>query len=252
MSQHTTGPPPRKRSAARIAAIVASALIGLVAVGMFAAAGGLLWGDSQRDEQGFLSTDTERFTTDAYALKTQDLDIDLDGLDALVADDTLGKVRVQVTANEDKPAFVGIAPSAAVAEYLRGSAHAVVEDIDSSPFDADYRTVAGDRRPGAPAAQRFWDASTHGSGTQTLSWDLREGEWSVVVMNADASPGVDAGVSAGAMISWLDEAGWIAGGSGILLLVLAGGLLYAGVRQPRPDEPKPADPRSVAPSFSTV
>ena len=252
MSQHTTGPPPRKRSTARIAAILASAVIGFVAIGMFATAGGLLWGDSQRDAQGFLSTDTERFTTDAYALKTKDLDIDLDGLDALVADDTLGKVRVQVTGNDDKPAFVGIAPSAAVSRYLRESAHAVVEDLDSSPFDADYRTVAGDRAPGAPAEQRFWEASTHGSGTQTLTWELREGEWSVVVMNADGSAGVDAGISAGAMIAWLDEAGWIAGGSGLLLLVLAGGLLYAGVRQPRPDEPKPSDPRAVSSSLSTA
>jgi len=239
MNDLTTGPPgPRPRNGAKLAAVVASGLIGLFALAMFAASGGLLWGHSERDAQGYLSTDTERFTTDTHALATQNLDVDLDGLDAIVSGDTYGKVRVRVTSREDKPAFVGIARTSAVSDYLRGSAHAVVEDVDSSPFDADYRTLDGDRQPEAPGKQRFWEASAQGTGTQDLIWDVRDGEWSVVVMNADGSPGVDAGVSAGAMISWLDEAGWIVGGSGLLFLALAGGLLYAGVRPPsRPAPP---------------
>jgi hypothetical protein len=237
MQYLTTGPPVRRRSGARIAAIVASGLIGLLSIGLLAAGGGLLWGDSRKDEQGFLSTDTERFTTDAYALATENLDVDLDGLDALVDDGTLGKVRVQVTAGDDKPAFVGIGRTREVSEYLRGIPHAVVEDVDSSPFDADYRTLDGDRRPASPTAQRFWAASAHGSGTQDLTWDLREGQWSVVVMNADGTPGVDAGISAGAMIAWLDDAGWTLVGTGILFLAVAGALLYAGVRPVPPAAP---------------
>ncbi len=42
-------------------------------------------------------------------------------------------------------------------------------------------------------------------------------------MNADGSPGVDAGVSAGARIGFLDEAGWVSLTTGFVLLVLAGG-----------------------------
>jgi hypothetical protein len=255
MYESNTGPPGRRRSGAKIAALVASGLIGLLALALLATAGGLLWGDSRKDAQGYLSTDTERFTTDTHAIATNNLDVDLDGVDPIV-DGALGKVRVKVTSNEDKPAFVGIARTDQVARYLRDAPHAVVDDIDSSPFAADYRTLEGDHRPDSPAEQRFWEASARGTGTQTLTWDLEDGQWSVVVMNADASPGVDAGISAGAMVSWLDDAGWILAGTGTLLLVLAGGLLYAGVRPgrpgQRPEEPNPSAPRSLVPSASTA
>ncbi len=75
-----------------------------------------------------------------------------------------------------------------------------------------------------------------GAGEQSLVWDVEEGNWSVVVMNADGSAGVDAGVSVGASVSFLDEVGKISMTTGFILLILAGGLLYVGVRQ-RPQSP---------------
>src|SRR5688572_2293012 len=108
MNKYPTTPPPR-RGGAKIAAIVTAGVLALFSLGMFAAGGGLLYGDSQRDAQGYLSTDDERFTTDTYALATENIDVDLDGLGSALEGDTLGKIRVKVTSNEDKPAFVGIA-----------------------------------------------------------------------------------------------------------------------------------------------
>ena len=55
-------------------------------------------------------------------------------------------------------------------------------------------------------------------------------------MNADGTPGVDAGVSAGASLSFLDEAAKISLTTGFVLLIVAGGLLYIGVRT-RPGAP---------------
>ena len=52
-------------------------------------------------------------------------------------------------------------------------------------------------------------------------------------MNADGSAGVDAGISAGASLGFLDEAGKISLTTGFVLLILAGGLLYIGVRPRR-------------------
>jgi len=69
----------------------------------------------------------------------------------------------------------------------------------------------------------------HGAGTQTLNWDVKDGNWSVVVMNADGSKGVNTRVSAGASLPWLDElelAAWI---SAALLGVLGGTLLAGGL-----------------------
>jgi hypothetical protein len=66
-------------------------------------------------------------------------------------------------------------------------------------------------------------------------------------MNADGSPGVDAGVKAGANVPFLDEVAWISLGGGALLLLLSGGLIYAGARTPRPPRPQ-AEPAGPVPA----
>jgi hypothetical protein len=59
-----------------------------------------------------------------------------------------------------------------------------------------------------------------------LTWDVEHGSWSVVVMNADGSRGVDAGVSAGANVPILPVIGWGFLGGGLVLLAVAGGLVF--------------------------
>ena len=129
--------------------------------------------------------------------------------------------------------FVGLARTSDVTDYLRGSSHAIVTDIDYSPFDADYSTRGGNRNPGAPGLETFWAAIAEGDWEQALNWEVEDGDWSIVVMNADGSAGVDTGVSVGAKLGFLDEAGWISFGTGLVLLALTGGLLYVGVRPRR-------------------
>jgi hypothetical protein len=51
--------------------------------------------------------------------------------------------------------------------------------------------------------------------------------------NADGSRGVQADISAGAKLPFLNELGWSAIGSGTPLLLTAVGLLVLGVRAPR-------------------
>jgi hypothetical protein len=254
MTTPATESPPGRARAPRIAAFVAAGALTLFSLGLFAAAGLALWGDAQKDEQGYISRHSDRFTTNTSALTTDNLDLDLDGVDEIVGNDSVGKLRLKVDSNEDKPVFVGVAPTTDVSKYLRGSSHTVVTDVDYSPFRADYSERTGDRTLAPPAGERFWAASAHGAGAQTLTWDANDGDWSVVVMNADGSPGVDAGVSAGAKLGFLDELGWILIGVGALVLVGAGGFVYLAVRPPRqrPDDPKPSAPRPVAPSPSTT
>jgi hypothetical protein len=84
-------------------------------------------------------------------------------------------------------------------------------------------------------------ASVHGSGPQTLDWEAEGGEWSVVVMNADGSAGVDAELSFGAHVPHLTWIGIGAGIAGGLLVVLAVGLIYLGAR-PDPRPPVAATP----------
>jgi hypothetical protein len=244
----TPAPPPRRGSSGpKVAAIVAGSVLALVSLGLLAVAGVALWADGKKDEQGYISTGTDRFHTGTAALRTENLDLDFNGAEEIVGSSEYGKVRVRVTPRADKDMFVGIARTSDVSAYLRGTAHATVTDLDYAPFDADYDTAGGARRAEPPTDQRIWAAQAHGAGAQSLTWDVADGDWSVVVMNADGSSGVDAGVKAGANVPFLDEVAWISLGGGALLLLLSGGLIYAGARTPRPPRPQ-AEPAGPVPA----
>jgi hypothetical protein len=233
MPDHTTHTRRRPSFGARVAALIAASVFGLLAFGFLATGGTLLWANAQADEQGYISTGTDRFATGTYALATEDLDVDADVPGWLLDRDRYGQVRLQVTPNTDEPVFVGVARTQDVDAYLGSTARATVADLDYEPFKVDYDLHAGDAPPTPPSTQDFWAASAQGADKQTVAWDVEEGNWSVVVMNADGSRGVDAGVSAGVDVPLLATIGWASLGGGALLLVAAGGLFFAGARPPR-------------------
>jgi hypothetical protein len=237
-----TIPPQRTRPSAggRIAALVVAAAAGLLAFGFLASGGGLLWADTKKDEQGYFSTGSDRFSTSTYAISTEELDVDADVPGWLLDENRYGQARLRVTPRDGEPVFVGIAPTQDVEAYLRPVAHSTVTDLDYEPFRAEYRDSAGGAPQGAPSEQSFWTASAQGSDTQTVAWDVEEGSWSVVVMNADGSRGVDAGISAGARVAFLGTLGWVLVGIGAVLALAAAALLYAGGRPPRPRPETPA------------
>jgi hypothetical protein len=234
MQENTPHAPAKRRSGGRIASIIAGAVAALLAIGFIAAGALLLWGDSRKDEQGYLSTGKDGYATSTYALASDNLDVDLDGAGWVVDRGDLGNVRLKVESNAGNPVFVGIARTSDVSDYLRGTSYTSVSDVDYSPFHASYREHGGDHRPALPANQGFWAASAHGSGTQTLAWDLKDGDWSIVVMNADGSRGVDTDISAGAKFPFLATLGWISLAGGLVLGIIAGTLIYLGARTPRP------------------
>jgi hypothetical protein len=207
----------------RLAAVIAGSLILLLALMAAVAGAGLQWAVSEKDDAGYYTTDTVRVSTTTHAIATDDLDVN--GVPS-----GLGKLRVNVAARTGKPVFAGIAPTRDIDAYLRNSSHAVLTDVDFDPFDPTYRTSAGtwSGTLARPADQSFWAATSDGS--KPLEWKVKSGDWSVVVMNADGSAGVDARVSAGASLPLVDDvelAAWIAAA---MLLALGGGLLAAGLR----------------------
>lgn len=219
---------------ARIVSLVAASVLGLASLGLLALGGGLLWADSKKDDGGYLSTGRDPFTTETYALATENLDIDATGAGWIIDEDRYGKVRLRAESGDGKPVFVGIARTRDAERYLRDVRHDLLTDIDYDPFEAQYREVGGSGSPGAPGAERFWAASAQGSGTQTLTWDVEHGDWSAVVMNADASRGVDVELSAGAEIPFLEPAGWGALIAGLVAFAFAAVLTFVGLRaQPR-------------------
>jgi hypothetical protein len=228
-------------SAGRVILIVLGSIGVLVGLALAAGGGFLLWADRTQRDDGYLTTPTERFATQTYALTRTRLEIDTDGPGWLLNDSWFGKIRIRA-GSPAKMLFIGIGPEAAVAKYLGSVAHANVQDIDFDPFRVTYLPVAGGAPQGSPTAQRFWAVSASGVGTQTVTWKVREGDWSVVLMNADGSRGVVADVDLGAKLSFLL---WVAIGSligGVLVIGGSTALIVLAARTPQPSPAPPTPP----------
>jgi hypothetical protein len=226
-------PPSQSRSwgAGRILALVFGIILGLIALGLLAAGCATLWADqTQRDSDGFLSTRTTTFESDGYALASERLDIDEETPSWVLSEDFLGDFRVRAESTSGDDVFIGIGPADDVAAYLSGVAYSEVTDVNFDPFRPDYREVEGDAPAGPPDSETFWAATASGSGEQTVTWEPERGDWSLLVMNADAEQGVEVDVKVGAEAEFL---GWLAAGllvAGLLFLGVAGLLLYLAVR----------------------
>jgi hypothetical protein len=233
-SAQTAEPPPSAQTAepprwsgGRITAVVLGSLLALVAAGVMSAGiAGVVVDQTQRDDQGFVMTPTQTYSTATYALVSETVKVDVRGPDwGDVLDDVVGDVKVRSVS--DQPVFVGIGPADEVAAYLRGVPHEAVGDL----ADASGTVVAGAERPGDPAAQDFWAASTAGAGEQTLRWDVTDGEWRAVVMAEGGTRSVQAEMAVGAQLPELLGISLALLGGGAVLLALGAVVLIAGVRR---------------------
>jgi hypothetical protein len=106
--------------------------------------------------------------------------------------DVLGHPGVRISADSvrtDRNLFVGIGPKAQVDRYLAGAPIDRVRDFSIDPWNIDKSARAGTATPKPPATQSFWVAKSAGSSA-AIDWKVRDGNWRVVVMNADGSRGV--------------------------------------------------------------
>jgi hypothetical protein len=200
----------------RVLAVVFGSLAALLGLALLLGGAALIGAHaSSRDSDGYYTTGTERLATATYALSVEDLDLGSDAAD-VVPKDILGTIRIRAERPGGRPIFVGIGPGRDVDAYLRGVAHAEVNDLNP-PGYAVSRGGAP-RRP--PSDERFWVASTQGSGRQAVSWDVEGGDWAIVAMNADGTRRVVIDADVGAKVGWLLGAG--------IGLVIVGLLLLAG------------------------
>jgi hypothetical protein len=222
---------PSGGTAGRVVLIVVGVIAGIVAFALLVGGCALVAVDqTQRDSDGFLMSPSEKFVTPTYAIVSESANLDLNDAEWFV-DRFLGSVRIRSENESERAIFLGIAPERDALAYLGGSDYDVVTNIDRDPR---YSLHEGSGAPASPPAQeKFWAASVEGVGEQTLDWEPTDGNWRVIVMNADVSRGVVTRLSIGAE---LDSVLWIGFGMlGVGLLFAAGAALAitAGVRRRR-------------------
>jgi hypothetical protein len=222
--------PTNRTGRARVVRLVFGSLgllVGLVLMGGAAAA---IFGlENNRDATGYLVTHTHHYQTSSYALSTESLNV---GSITGALETRLLRLRITATSNDGaKPLFIGIARTEDVARYLAGVQHDELRDINFDPFKVDYRRVGTGPPSALPSTKSFWQTRASGTGTQTISWPVKKGQWSAVVMNADASGNVSVNAQLAARLSgaWWFVAALIALGALSLLGGIA--LVRSGARK---------------------
>jgi hypothetical protein len=223
--------------------------IGIIAgvVGFVLAWGGLAPLSEHRDADGYFMSNPLAVDRPSRAVVTDDVGL-LRGRYETLTEESLilsfvadpDDVRMRGVASGSDVLFMGIAPSAVVDAYLDGVAHDEITGWNAdlaNITDVDYATHEGTATPPAPGAETFWVASVAGTGQQTLDWTIGHGDWTVVVMNADASRGVGADLSFGASPpSSLRTLSWTVVAIGLPLLVGGGVLVFLGIRDRNRDD----------------
>jgi len=179
---------PKKSTGRTVGAWFAAVLGALV----LAAGGTAIWADTKRDDNGYFSAHAHRYQTHTRGIATESITVG-----SYVPTWLAGKVRLDVSG--DNPLFVGIAPKATVDAYLARIEHTEATRLDLDPFKVTYVDHAGTVDPGRPAREPFWAAGVSGA-SKPLSWKLRSGTWSIVVMNADGSRNVAATIGVGVKV----------------------------------------------------
>ena len=222
----TEKPAPGKRG---VASLIFGSIIAVVAlVALFGGAWGMWVDRMDRSGGGFVTIGTSDLRTDTYALQAK---LRGDGPEWLYGPNVFGTARIRATSQSNHPIFIGIARTNDVSRYLEGTGYGTIRHLATD----EVTTHTGGAQSVAPTRVSIWAASTQGTGEQTLRWKPRSGDWSVVLMNADASPGVTLHGSLDAKVPLLP---WVAGGLLVVGVILAciGGLLIVHWfgRRPRP------------------
>jgi len=207
----------------------------LLVVSVLLIAGGifLMWqGGNPRDSDGYLVSKTSRMSAESYAVLVDLVPLDMnDYVPPFLRGFGMGKlVEIRLKANGTSPAkelFVGIAKDGDAKAYLGNIQHDYAVDYHwrVSPWNVrlelDGTVLQHGTAPSQlPTVPTFWLASGLGAPTAAMSWIPRSGDYSIVIMNADGSRGVDATLQLGArfpILAWLPR-----------LLLAMGGLLGAG------------------------
>lgn len=208
----TPAVPPERRL--HVAGAVAGGLVALVGVAALLSAIAALALDRTRGGDGYVAVFEDAVETDTYAAVTEGLRIRFSGApEWLIGPAEAGTIQVKVSDQGSNELFVGVAAESDVDSWLAGVAH--------DRYDGGLGPIA-ERAGGAPAGrpedQDIWLTSTTAAGTGVLTWSTRSPQPALVVMNADASPGLSVKITVGASVERLATLGFVLIGAGVVMM----------------------------------
>ena len=215
--------------AGRVVAIVVGCVLGLLGLGMLVAgiAGTVVYGVA-RDDDGFFRTDEIHLATPTSAITSDSLDLGGSPGDAdwLTERGDFATITLDLRpGGSGQEVFAGIGHTDDVKTYLAAVSVDRVSDYDDSSSTVSYERQAGSATPGLPGEQTFWVAEVTTAQPGAMTWEVEGGDWTVVIMNADASPGIDTNARVGIKIDWLLPVAIVLIVVGVVMLV--GGILLA-------------------------
>jgi hypothetical protein len=197
----------------RIVSLVIGAVLALCSLGLLGAGGAAVWANTTQRDAGYVDLGAVSHATSGRALASDTISVHggWGWLSPLA-----GQIRIRVTeTGRASGVFAGVAPASAARNYLAGVAYT---SYGGQGQRIDHPGAGAPRPPGSAA---IWAAQASGARTATLLWTIREGDWTVIVMNADRSAGVAVRAQTGASLPALR---WLATqllGSGMVLALAA-------------------------------
>lgn len=186
----------------RIVSAVIGAVLAVCALGALGAGGTAAWVDATQRHGGYVHLGTARYATAGHALASETIKVH-GGLSWLAP--LIGQIRIRVTGTgRSGGEFAGIAPANAASKYLSGVSYTTVTSYDGQRLGISH---PGSRAPRPPRSTPIWAAQASGTPGATLRWTVRDGDWTLIVMNADGSAGVIARADLAASLPAL---GWLA------------------------------------------
>jgi len=211
-------------TAGRVVALAAGSVLLLISLALMAGSATLVWADTEQVGSGYVTTTAATYSSSGYALASDSITLHSQGL-------FVDEVRIRITTSDpSRPLFAGIAATGDVERYLSGVSYTTVNGHDVTDHP-------GTGVPAAPAAALPWATRAQGTGNLTLTWAVRDGDWTVVVMNSDAGPGLSVRAEAGLSALALP---WLAGellATGLVTGLAAGAMIVVPVRLASGREP---------------
>jgi len=229
--------------AGRVIAVVFGGLMILVGLPLAFAGTAVMGVTSAMDDgSGYIGVSGFDFETGTQALVFKDMHVEdmvMNRIDSPAmrfwsprAGDLL-KLKFSLQSNNGKDVFIGILDEAHAINYLGAAEYEYVADFEmESPFEGHpyitYQLHSGSEITVSPQSISAWEDYEMGDDV-TLEWEPEGGDYWVVIMNADLTPGVDVETGAGVRMPFLSFIGQGILVGGIICSLIGGVIVYVGV-----------------------